>query len=182
MGTIMDHPCAPPSRRAVIRGHGPEPSVGTGGCRGRLGVRDPGGWRFHRLRRVRLVRVCPPGDPPTPIRLPHRGRAGLAAHFGRVMPVAMTATMALGVANASVSTGLGGPTGWRWAAAGAWIAALTSTVIFNVPVNLATSRWDPAHPPENWKQVRNRWEFFQGLRSWLLLAGFVLASAGFAIG
>jgi hypothetical protein len=102
--------------------------------------------------------------------------------FGRVMPVAMTATMALGVADASVSTGLGGPAGWRWAAAGAWIAALTSTVIFNVPVNLATGRWDPAHPPENWKQVRDRWEFFQGLRSWLLLAGFVLASAGFAIG
>ena len=107
---------------------------------------------------------------------------GLLRTFGRVMPVAMTATMALGVADASVSTGLGGPAGWRWAAAGAWIAALTSTVIFNVPVNLATGRWDPAHPPENWKQVRDRWEFFQGLRSWLLLAGFVLTCAGFAIG
>jgi hypothetical protein len=34
----------------------------------------------------------------------------------------------------------------------------------------------------NWKQVRNRWEFFQGLRSWLLLAGFVLTRSGFAIG
>jgi hypothetical protein len=26
------------------------------------------------------------------------------------------------------------------------------------------------------------WEFFQGLRSWLLLAGFVLTAAGFALG
>jgi hypothetical protein len=85
-------------------------------------------------------------------------------------------------ADASSTGGQGGPPGWRWAAAGAWAAALTSTVIFNVPVNLATGRWDPQHPPENWKQVRNRWEFFQGLRSWLLLAGFALAAAGFAIG
>jgi hypothetical protein len=34
---------------------------------------------------------------------------------------------------------------------GPYIAALTSTVIFNVPVNLATGRWDPKHPPEDWK-------------------------------
>jgi hypothetical protein len=107
---------------------------------------------------------------------------GLLRTFGRVMPVLMTATLALGIADASSTGGQGGPPVWRWAAAGAWAAALTSTVIFNVPVNLATGRWDPQHPPENWKQVRNRWEFFQGLRSWLLLAGFVLAAAGFAIG
>ncbi len=55
-------------------------------------------------------------------------------------------------------------------------------MIFNVPVNLATGRWDPQHPPENWKQARNRWELFQGLRSWLLLIGFVLTCAGFAAG
>jgi len=107
---------------------------------------------------------------------------GLLRTFGRVMPPLMIATVALGIASASTTGGQGGPPGWRWTAAGAWIAALISTVIFNVPVNLATGRWDPQHPPENWKQVRNRWEFFQGLRSWLLLAGFVLAAAGFAIG
>jgi hypothetical protein len=107
---------------------------------------------------------------------------GLLRTFGRVMPVAMTLTLALGVANASTGGGQGGPAAWRWAAAAAYIAALTSTVIFNVPVNLATGRWDPQHPPQDWKHVRNRWEFFQGLRSWLLLAGFVLTAAGFAIG
>jgi hypothetical protein len=106
---------------------------------------------------------------------------GLLRTFGWAMPPLMTATLALGIANASTTGIVGGPPGWRWAAAASWIAALASTVIFNVPVNLATGRWDPQHLPDDWKQVRNRWEFFQGLRSWLLLAGFVLVSAGFAI-
>jgi uncharacterized membrane protein len=53
---------------------------------------------------------------------------------------------------------------------------LISTIIFNVPINLATGRWDPMNPPSDWKQVRTRWEFFQGVRSWLLLIGFVLLS------
>jgi hypothetical protein len=109
-------------------------------------------------------------------------RACAPALRQRWTPPLMIAAVALGIADASIPGGQGGPPGWRWAAAAAWIAALTCTVIFNVPVNLATGRWDPEHPPENWKQVRNRWEFFQGLRSWLLLAGFVLAAAGFAIG
>ena len=104
---------------------------------------------------------------------------GLLRTFGRVMPTLMTATLALGVANA---LSIGGQAGWRWAAAAAYIAALTSTVIFNVPINLATGRWDAHHLPENWKQLRGRWEFCQGLRSWLLLTGFVLTCAGFAIG
>jgi len=61
----------------------------------------------------------------------------------------------------------------RWAAAVAFTLALISTVIFNVPVNLATGRWDPKNLPSDWKQIRTRWEFFQGVRSWLLLIGFV---------
>jgi hypothetical protein len=56
------------------------------------------------------------------------------------MPVLMMATVALAVANAFAAGGQGGPAGWRWAAAAACIAALTSTVIFNVPVNPATGR------------------------------------------
>ena len=74
---------------------------------------------------------------------------GLLRTFGRVMPAAMTLTVALAIAGAVQAGGHGGPVGWRWAAAGAYIAALTSTVIFNVPINLATGRWDPQHPPED---------------------------------
>jgi uncharacterized membrane protein len=107
---------------------------------------------------------------------------GLLRTFGVVMPPLMTITVVLAVSHALHSGGQGGPSLWRWLAAGAVTAALVSTIIFNVPINLATRRWDPLRPPADWKATRNRWEFFQGLRSWLLLIGFALMSVGFAIG
>lgn len=107
---------------------------------------------------------------------------GLLRTFGRVMPVGMTLCVSLAVAYASVRGGQGGPGLWRWLAVGSFGLALTSTIIFNVPINLATGRWDADHLPEDWKATRARWELFQGLRSWLLLIGFILLSAGFAIG
>ncbi len=100
---------------------------------------------------------------------------GLLRTFGRVMPVLMTASLALGIARASASSADTEAAPWRWAAAAALAAALVFTVIVNVPINLATGRWDAAHPPPDWKTTRNRWETFQGVRSWLLLAGFVLS-------
>jgi hypothetical protein len=62
----------------------------------------------------------------------------------------------------------------------AFTAALISTFIFNVPINLATRRWQSDNRPSNWKQIRDRWEFFQGVRSWLLLIGFLLISLAVA--
>jgi hypothetical protein len=62
----------------------------------------------------------------------------------------------------------------RGAAALCFVAALVSTLSFNVPINAATARWNAAEPPPDWKATRNRWEFFQAVRSWLLLLGFVL--------
>jgi hypothetical protein len=63
----------------------------------------------------------------------------------------------------------------RCASAASLAAALAPTIIFNVPINLATGKWDAEKPPADWKEARNRWEFFQGVRSWHLL-GFVLLS------
>jgi uncharacterized membrane protein len=107
---------------------------------------------------------------------------GLLRTFGRVMPVGMTLCLVLAVLHASMPGGEGGPLLWRWLAAAAFGAALVSTIVFNVPINLATGRWDAANPPADWKQTRNRWEIFQGLRSWLLLIGFAFISVGFAVG
>jgi uncharacterized membrane protein len=100
---------------------------------------------------------------------------GLLKTFGCVMPVLMTLCVVFSFAYAvqlRVAQGMSSIVGW--AAAFVFLAALISTLIFNVPINLATGRWDPQNPPPDWKQTRNRWEFFQGVRSWLLLIGFIL--------
>jgi uncharacterized membrane protein len=102
---------------------------------------------------------------------------GLLKTFGRIMPVLMTLCLVVALAYTIQMNGQEGlARGVRWAAAAAFLLALISTIIFNVPVNLATGRWDPKNRPSDWKQTRNRWEFFQGVRSWLLLLGFVLLS------
>ena len=100
---------------------------------------------------------------------------GLLKTFGRVMPVLMTLCVVLSFAYAiQLRAAQGMVSDARSAAALVFLAALVSTLIFNVPINLATRRWDSQNPPPNWKQTRNRWEFFQGFRSWLLLIGFIL--------
>lgn len=102
---------------------------------------------------------------------------GLLKTFGRIMPIGMTSCVVVAIAYAIQMNGQEGLVrGVHWAAAGAFMLALISTLIFNVPVNLATGRWNPTQLPSDWKQTRNRWEFFQGIRSWLLLIGFVLVS------
>jgi uncharacterized membrane protein len=104
-----------------------------------------------------------------------RVEQGLLRTFGRVMPVLMTLSVILAISYAvSLNSIEGTARIVRWASAISFIAALVSTIIFNVPINLATGKWSVENPPEQWKETRNRWEFFQGLRSWLLLIGFVL--------
>lgn len=109
-------------------------------------------------------------------RLPTRERVtvekGLLRTFGRVMPPGMILCVVLGI-----STGIEHGTALAWAAAGSFILAVTTTVIVNVPINIATGRWDPDNPPADWQATRTRWDRFQGVRSWLLLLGFVLTVA-----
>ncbi|HLR93592.1 MAG TPA: anthrone oxygenase family protein [Jiangellaceae bacterium] len=113
-------------------------------------------------------------------RLPQREwittEQGLLRTFGRIMPVGMTAAPILaGLTAPTLEPGTAQLLGWLALATTA--AALVSTIAVNVTINLATGRWDPADPPANWRQTRRRWETFQGVRSWLLLAGFVLLTA-----
>jgi hypothetical protein len=107
---------------------------------------------------------------------------GLLKTFGRVMPVLMTLCVVLSLAYAmQLRAARDMASIVRWTAALVFLAALVSTLIFNVPTNLATRRWDPQNLPPNWKKTRNRWEFFQGFRSWLLLTGFILLCLAVAL-
>ncbi|HXH56319.1 DUF1772 domain-containing protein [Iamia sp.] len=98
---------------------------------------------------------------------------GLLKTFGRVMPIGMTASLVLAITVASK----GGSSSWSWPAVAAFGTALIFTLIVNVPINRATGHWDTDDPPPGWERARNRWEYFQGVRSWLLLVGFVLVCA-----
>jgi hypothetical protein len=116
-----------------------------------------------------VLRRLPPGEW-------IRTEQGLLRTFGRIMPVGMTASPILaGVYAPSAATG--SPRLLAWLAFAALAAALASTIAVNVRINLATGRWDPDQPPANWRETRRRWETFQGVRSWLLLAGFILLAA-----
>lgn len=110
---------------------------------------------------------------------------GLLNTFGRVMPILMPVTLVLAILVATAPGGTAaqaGPSVWRWLAVAAYGFAVISTVIVNVPINLATGRWDRTRPAEEWQATRHRWEFFQGIRSWLLLIGFAFTCVGFAAG
>ncbi|WP_116949770.1 anthrone oxygenase family protein [Jiangella endophytica] len=105
-----------------------------------------------------------------------RVEQGLLRTFGIVMPPLMTASLVLAITNAARGGTEGGPLWLRVAAAVAWGLGIVSTVLVNVPINLATLRWDPDAPPESWQHTRSRWEWFQGFRSWMYLLSFVLVT------
>lgn len=103
---------------------------------------------------------------------------GLLRTFGRVMPVLMPLSAALAVAYAVAGPGLRASHGLlRWSAAAALAFSVVTTLVVNVPINRATGRMRAGAPPADWARVRGRWERFQGVRAWLLVAGFALLCA-----
>jgi hypothetical protein len=104
---------------------------------------------------------------------------GLLRTFGRVMPILMPGSLALAIWYASVT---GSGVFLAWLGVGALAISLLSTVIANVPINTRTGRLDVSIGEADWRPLRRRWEWFQGLRSCLLLAGFVLLCASVTLG
>lgn len=110
-----------------------------------------------------------------------RVEQGLLRTFGIIMPVAMTASLVIAIAHAARGGTVGGPVELRILAAVAWGLGIISTVLVNVPINLATLRWKADAPPVDWKKRRGRWEWFQGFRSWMYLLSFALVSWAYAM-
>jgi uncharacterized membrane protein len=109
-----------------------------------------------------------------------RVEQGLLKTFGRVMPVLMPLSAVVTVAYAVAGDG-GGGTALRWVSAGLVLLSVITTLIVNVPINAATSRWDPDDPPQDWQATRQRWEQFQGIRTVPLLIAFVLICLAIAL-
>ncbi|HZA76540.1 MAG TPA: DUF1772 domain-containing protein [Acidimicrobiales bacterium] len=102
-----------------------------------------------------------------------RVEQGFLQTFGRVMPVLMPVSAVATVAYAVAGDG-GDGNALRWASAGLVLLSVITTLAVNVPINAATSRWDPEHPPPDWRATRQRWEKFQGIRTVPLLLAFIL--------
>lgn len=91
---------------------------------------------------------------------------GLLRTFDRAYPILMPLSGLLLIVYAGWGGGAGGPSLWRWLAVVAWSIATITTLVVNVPINVATGKWDPHSPPEDWRELRHRWELFQAIRAW----------------
>ncbi|WP_082138986.1 DUF1772 domain-containing protein [Cytobacillus firmus] len=95
--------------------------------------------------------------------------------YGRIMPILMPVSVILTLSFAVFTKELGTiELASRFSSAGMFILATIITIRYNVPINKAIKQWDADNPPAAWKEIRKRWMFFQSIRSWLLLIGFVL--------
>jgi uncharacterized membrane protein len=51
------------------------------------------------------------------------------------------------------------------------IAALAITLSVNVPIDGQIAGWTPGTLPADWQAIRDRWEFYHGLRTFLSVVG-----------
>ena len=99
----------------------------------------------------------------------------------RTYPVLMPLTGVLLVVYAAGGGGEGAAVLWRWMAVAAWAGATVITLMVNVPISSATRKWNPESPPEGWRELWRRWDVFQAVRAWLLLAAFLTTVVALAL-
>jgi hypothetical protein len=74
-------------------------------------------------------------------------------------------------------SGSSAPFGFTLAAFALFIAALLITLLVNVPIDNQLKDWTIATLPPDWAAIRDRWEYFHGLRTLAAVAGFASALA-----
>lgn len=57
-------------------------------------------------------------------------------------------------------------------------AVVAWSLLLNVPLNRRVVAWDPASPPDDWRDVRRRWDGLHVGRVSLCVAGFMLLAFG----
>ena len=63
---------------------------------------------------------------------------------------------------------------WLSVATAIWAIAILSSIIFLVPLNNQVKEWNLDRIPENWEQVRKRWDSYHWIRTIGLILAFVL--------
>lgn len=58
-----------------------------------------------------------------------------------------------------------------------FVIALLITLIVEVPIDNQIEGWTVTSLPANWQQLRDRWELFHALRSWVSVLGLALLLA-----
>ena len=103
---------------------------------------------------------------------------GFEVALGRVMPVLVIAA-GVSIVPLVVLLPARGPVQFIAAllALLLWAGVIIVTLVFNAPVNALAARWDPETPPENWRELRDRWHLGQAIRTPLA----VIAFAGVAL-
>lgn len=59
-----------------------------------------------------------------------------------------------------------------------FVIALLITLIVEVPIDNQIAGWTVASLPTNWQQLRNQWELFHAIRSWVSVLGLALLLGG----
>jgi uncharacterized membrane protein len=59
-----------------------------------------------------------------------------------------------------------------------FVAALTITLVVEVPIDNQIKQWTVSSLPADWKQIRDRWELFHEIRTFASVGGLALLVGG----
>jgi uncharacterized membrane protein len=108
-------------------------------------------------------------------RLPEQPQAYAAREtariFGRVMPFWMPANLLLNILLVFPVAELYSTSWWSYSTAAVLFAfVIVFSVVFPVPINNRIAKWNPEVLPNDWRELRRRWDKFHYVRIVLLLS------------
>ena len=124
---------------------------------------------------VGLSRSIDALTPMTFVEVGHVMMADYGPIMSVLMPAAVLATLVAGI----LVYGRNPTAGYLILAGFACVVAATAvTLAVNVPIDRVMAGWTVASLPDDWTQVRDRWETFHTLRTFLTLGGVAATLAG----
>ena len=102
-------------------------------------------------------------------------RSSFATLLGQVMPFWMSTSVLLNLLLLLPIGHLSG-SAWRLAAIAFAIQALAVafSLVGPVPINNRIAKWTPESLPDDWRAQENRWDLYHWLRTFALVAAFIL--------